>query len=122
MEVSSRSSSHGGRTGELEAFLAALFPDPDLLVRLYLAYVTTSASTGTGNRRLNLSVTGRAFEANLGRGWADKAGWRWEDENSMQWLDRRHRDATNMLHKVDLLGLEQSPGARAARRPRRAAA
>jgi hypothetical protein len=45
-------SSHGGRAGELEAFLAALFLEPDLFAHLYLAYVTTSASSGTGNTRL----------------------------------------------------------------------
>jgi hypothetical protein len=49
-------------------------------------------------------LTGKAFEADVGRGWAAKAGWRWEEENFMLVdLNRRHRDATNMLHKVKLI-------------------
>jgi hypothetical protein len=75
-------------------FLTALFPDPDLFVHLYLAYVTTSASSGTGNTRLDLSVMGRAFEADVGRGWAAKAEWRWEDENSVQWEPVRGHQCT----------------------------
>jgi hypothetical protein len=96
-------------------FLAALFPDPDLFVRLYLAYVTTSASSGTGNTRLDLSVTGRAFKADVGRGWTARpnGGGRTRTPCSgnpygaisvlLVDLDRRHQDATNMLHKVKLI-------------------
>jgi hypothetical protein len=67
--------------------------------------------------RLDLSAIGKAFEAEVRRGWGAKTGWRWEEEDATtgEWepiwavkarlrdLDRRRQDqATDLLHKVKL--------------------
>jgi digalactosyldiacylglycerol synthase len=101
---------------ELETFLNAPVPEPDLFARLRRAYTTTSSSPGFGSTRLDLSAIGKAFEAEVGRGWGAKAGWKWEEEDAGEWypiravkahlrdLDRRRQDqATDVLHKVKLI-------------------
>lgn len=68
-----------------------------------------------GRTRLDLSAIGKAFEAEVGRGWGAKTGWRWEDEDAAEWepiravkarlrdLDRKRQDqASDVLHKVKL--------------------
>jgi digalactosyldiacylglycerol synthase len=104
------------RAGELETFLSAPVPEPDLFARLRRAYTTTSSSAGSGSTRLDLSAIGKAFEAEVGRGWGAKTGWRWEEEDAGEWepiravkarlrdLDRRRQDyqAADVLHKVKL--------------------
>ncbi|KAE8808624.1 Digalactosyldiacylglycerol synthase 1, chloroplastic [Hordeum vulgare] len=106
------------RAGELETFLSAPVPEPDLFARLRKAYNTTSSSgsaSGIGKTRLDLSAIGKAFEAEVGRGWGAKTGWRWEDEDAAEWepiravkarlrdLDRKRQDqASDVLHKVKL--------------------
>jgi digalactosyldiacylglycerol synthase len=104
------------RAGKLETFLNVPVPEPDLFARLRRAYTTTSSSPGSGSTRLDLSAIGKAFEAEVGRGWGAKAGWKWEEEDAGEWypiravkahlrdLDRRRQDqATDVLHKVKLI-------------------
>jgi digalactosyldiacylglycerol synthase len=104
------------RAGELETFLSAPVPEPDLFARLRRAYTTSSSSPGS--TRLDLSAIGKAFEAEVGRGWGAKAkaGWKWEEEEDagvwdpiravkarLRDLDRRRQDqASDVLHKVKL--------------------
>ena len=106
------------RAGELETFLSAPVPEPELFTRIRRAYTTTSSSSsapGAGRTRLDLSAIGKAFEAEVGRGWGAKAGWKWEEEDAGEWepiravkarlrdLDRRRQDqASDVLHKVKL--------------------
>ncbi|KAF8641915.1 hypothetical protein HU200_067625 [Digitaria exilis] len=97
------------RAGELETFLNAPVPEPELFTRLRQAY-SSSART-----RLDLSAIGKAFETESWRGPKGTARWRWEEE-AEEWepvrmvkarlreLERRSQGQSpnDMLHKVKL--------------------
>jgi digalactosyldiacylglycerol synthase len=99
------------RAGELETFLNAPVPEPELFARLRQAYSSSSART-----KLDLSAIGKAFEAESWRGARGSARWRWEQEEAEEWepirtvkarlreLERRTQGqtASDMLHKVKL--------------------
>ncbi|OEL35658.1 Digalactosyldiacylglycerol synthase 1, chloroplastic [Dichanthelium oligosanthes] len=104
------------RAGELETFLNAPVPEPELFARLRRAYSSSASSART---RLDLSAIGKAFEAESWRG--ARGGlpprWgRWEEE-AEEWepvrmvkarlreLERRTQQGqspSDMLHKVKL--------------------
>ncbi|TVU26785.1 hypothetical protein EJB05_29348, partial [Eragrostis curvula] len=100
------------RAGELETFLNAPVPEPELFARLRRAYTSSTASSG--RTRLDLSAIGKAFEVEGWKG-ARAAKWRWEEE-AEEWepvrmvkarlkeLERtaQGQSASDMLHKVKL--------------------
>ncbi|XP_066339375.1 digalactosyldiacylglycerol synthase 1, chloroplastic-like [Miscanthus floridulus] len=102
------------RAGELETFLSAPVPEPELFARLRRAYSSSSSSART---RLDLSAFGKAFEADAWRD-ARAARWRWEAEEAEEWepvrmvkarlreLERRRQgqaqSPSDMLHKLKL--------------------
>lgn len=101
------------RAGELETFLSAPVPEPELFARLRRAYSSSASSSRT---RLDLSAIGKAFEADAWRG-ARTARWRWEAETEAEeWepvrmvkahlseLERRRlaQSPSDMLHKLKL--------------------
>ncbi|KAL6870727.1 hypothetical protein ACP4OV_014575 [Aristida adscensionis] len=105
------------RAGELETFLSAPVPEPELLARLRRAYERSSASSARARTRLDLSAIGRAFEAEAWREGAGRAArWRRWEEEAAEWepvrvvkarlreLERtpHGRSASDMLHKVKL--------------------
>ncbi|KAG8088992.1 hypothetical protein GUJ93_ZPchr0011g27368 [Zizania palustris] len=97
------------RAGELETFLSAPVPEPELFARLRRAYSSSASSART---RLDLSAIGKAFDTEVGR--TTRARWRWEEEaeewepirmvkarlRELEW--RRQGQAIDMLHKVKL--------------------
>ncbi|CAO2147744.1 unnamed protein product [Urochloa humidicola] len=100
------------RAEELETFLNAPVPEPELFARLRRAYSSSASSART---RLDLSAIGKAFEAESWRGARGSARWRWEEE-AEEWepvrmvkarlreLERRAQgqSPSDMLHKVKL--------------------
>jgi len=100
------------RAGELETFLSAPVPEPELFTRLRRAYSSSASSART---RLDLSAFGKAFEADAWRD-ARAARWRWEAEEAEEWepvrmvkarlreLERRRQaqSPSDMLHKLKL--------------------
>ncbi|CAL4995383.1 unnamed protein product [Urochloa decumbens] len=100
------------RAGELETFLNAPVPEPELLARLRRAYSSSASSART---RLDLSAIRKAFEAESWRGATGSSRWRW-DEEAEEWepvrmvkarlkeLERRRQEQSpsDMLHKVKL--------------------
>ncbi|RCV37154.1 hypothetical protein SETIT_8G040700v2 [Setaria italica] len=100
------------RAGELETFLNAPVPEPELFARLRRAYSSSASSSRT---RLDLSAIGKAFEAESWRGTRGSVSWRWEEE-AEEWelvrmvkarlreLERRRQGqtASDMLHKFKL--------------------
>ncbi|KAL6658370.1 hypothetical protein ACP70R_003956 [Stipagrostis hirtigluma subsp. patula] len=103
------------RAGELETFLSAPVPEPELFARLRRAY-TSSSSSAARTTRLDLSAIGRAFEADAWRGGRGLAGWRRWEEEAEEWepvrmvkrrlkeleRTRQGQSASDMLHKVKL--------------------
>ncbi|CAL4989511.1 unnamed protein product [Urochloa decumbens] len=100
------------RAGELETFLNAPVPEPELLARLRRAYSSSASSART---RLDLSAIRKAFEAESWTGATGSTRWRWEEE-AEEWepvrmvkarlreLERRRQEQSpsDMLHKVKL--------------------
>ncbi|CAN6362331.1 unnamed protein product [Urochloa humidicola] len=100
------------RAEELETFLNAPVPEPELLARLRRAYSSSASSART---RLDLSAIRKAFEAESWKGARGSAMWRWEEE-AEEWepvrmvkarlrdLERRRQEQSpsDMLHKVKL--------------------
>ncbi|TKV99382.1 hypothetical protein SEVIR_8G039700v4 [Setaria viridis] len=100
------------RAGELETFLNAPVPEPELFARLRRAYSSSASSSRT---RLDLSAIGKAFEAESWRGTRGSVSWRWEEE-AEEWelvrmvkarlreleRGRQGQTASDILHKFKL--------------------